>query len=159
MQVLDSLGLVCATCLRCSRYSCETRFVGKLLHTGQINKMISSYIGGFILFCCPLRIKSLIPFFLETSILNNFIFKGRYPWNSYHKVPSPNVYALTLRGYLPFLRPPAHLLRWRKARYQSVTMKAAYPKGLRYPGSPRSIVSSMGEDTCSNTPLREMLHL
>lgn len=25
------------------------RFVGKLLHTGQIGKMISSFIGGFIL--------------------------------------------------------------------------------------------------------------
>lgn len=159
MQVLDSLDLVRATCLIYSRYSCETQFVGKLLHTGQIDKMISSYIGGFILFCYPLLIKSLNPFFSETSILSNFTFKGRYPWNSYHRAPLPNVYALTPRGYPQFLHPPVHLLRLRKARYLFVTTKAACPKELRSPGSPRSIVSSMGEDTCSNTPFQEMLHL
>jgi hypothetical protein len=103
--------------------------------------------------------ESVIPLILETNTLSNSISRERYPWNSYRRAPSPSVYALTLPGYPRFLLPPARLRRWRRARYLSDTTKEAYPKVLRFLESPRNIASSMGEDTCSNLPLRVMLHL
>ena len=97
--------------------------------------------------------------FLGISTLSSFISRARYLWNSYHRVPSPNACAHTPQGYPRFSLPLVLLLRWRRVRYLSGTTRAVYPKGSRFPGSVRSIVSSMGEDTCSNMPSREMLRL
>ena len=134
-----------------------TLLAGKLLHTGQIDKMISSFIGGCVLLYHPPRSDCDCSSFLGISTLSSSISRARYPSNSYHRAPSPNAYAHTPRGYPRFSHPLARLLRWRRVRYLSATTKAVYPKVLKSPGLARNIASSMGEDTSSNMPLRVTL--
>jgi len=105
------------------------------------------------------RVVIVIVLISGISTLSSFIFRGRYPWNSYHKVPSPNVYAHTPQEYPRFLLPLALLPPWSKARYPSVITKAEYLTVSRSPGRERKVVNLMGDDTCSSLPLREMLPL